>query len=192
MRFILIWLCLALAAGGCSSSGGSADGRLAVVATTTQVGDFTRAVGGARVAVTQILKPNADPHEYEPRPSDALALSRAKVIFRSGGDVDDWLDPVVKQAGGGGAVVTLSDSAATLPGEGGDGIDPHWWQDPHNAEAAVRTIRDELARVDPKGRATYRRNAAAYLRRLARLDASIARCIDRIPRAQRKLVTSHD
>src|SRR5206468_3673466 len=100
--------------------------------------------GGDRVRVTQILKPNADPHEYEPRPSDALALARAKVVFRSGGDVDDWLDKVISQAGGGGRVVTLSDSVATLPGDDGNGIDPHWWQDPRNAEAAVRTIRDEL------------------------------------------------
>jgi ABC-type Zn uptake system ZnuABC Zn-binding protein ZnuA len=192
MRFILIWLCLALAAGGCSSSGGSADGRLAVVATTTQVGDFVRAVGGARVGVTQILKPNADPHDYEPRPSDAIALSRAKIVFRSGGDVDDWLDQLVKQAGGDARVVTLSDSVRTLPGDDGDGIDPHWWQDPRNAARAVTAVRAQLTRVDPNGAGIYRRNADAYLARLRRLDATIARCIGRVPPGQRKLVTSHD
>src|SRR5829696_4730128 len=48
---------IGLAAAGCGSSAGS-DGKLAVVASTTQVGDFTRAVGGDRVHVTQLLHPN--------------------------------------------------------------------------------------------------------------------------------------
>jgi ABC-type Zn uptake system ZnuABC Zn-binding protein ZnuA len=47
-------------------------------------------------------------------------------------------------------------------------------------------------RADPPGRAYYEHRAAAYLSRLARLDTSIARCIDRVPAAERKLVTSHD
>ena len=115
MRLILICLC-AVALAGCSSSGGSSNG-LAVTATTTQVADLVRAVGGTRVDVTQILKPNADPHEYEPRPSDALALAHAKIVFRSGGDVDEWLAPVVQQAGSGDRVITLSDSVTTLPSD---------------------------------------------------------------------------
>lgn len=188
---ILIWVSgVAVIAAGCGT--GSKSKAVAVTATTTQVGDFVRQVGGDRVTATQILKPNADPHEYEPRPSDALELTRSKLVFRSGGDVDAWLGKIVQQAGHGARVVTLADSVRTLPGAGGEGIDPHWWQDPRNAEAAVRVIRDELSRVDPKGRATYQRNAAAYRRRLARLDASIARCIDRVPPTRRKLITSHD
>ncbi|CAN5289861.1 hypothetical protein BH20ACT16_BH20ACT16_07030 [soil metagenome] len=31
-----------------------------------------RAVAGNRVDVRQMLQPNADPHEYEPRPSDVI------------------------------------------------------------------------------------------------------------------------
>ena len=43
-------------------------GQLEVVATTTQIGDWVREVGGAAVSVDQVLQPNTDPHEYEPRP----------------------------------------------------------------------------------------------------------------------------
>lgn len=192
MRFILTLVVATLALAGCTSDPGAGGGRLAVVATTTQVGDFVHAVGGDRVHVTQILEPNADPHQYEPRPSDALALGHAKVVFRSGGDVDEWLDQIVEQVGTGARVVTLSDSVHTSPGQDGKGIDPHWWQDPRNAESAVAAVRDTLTRADPAGRATYRRNAAAYLARLRRLDSSIRGCIARVPPDQRKLVTSHD
>src|SRR5258707_7866454 len=98
-------LAVALAAtlfAACGQGGGSAtsaDGGPIVVATTTQVADFTRAVGGSRADVRQILTPNSDPHAYEPRPSDVRAVSGAKVVVRSGGDLDDWLAGVLRNAG---------------------------------------------------------------------------------------------
>jgi ABC-type Zn uptake system ZnuABC Zn-binding protein ZnuA len=169
---------------GCSNSG-SGNGRT-VVATTTQVGDFVRNVAGDRMDVKQILQPGSDPHEYEPRPSDALALSHARVVFRSGGDVDGWLTGILKQAGGNARVVNLIDHVQRR------GEDPHWWQDPHNAVLAVGAIRDALVKADPAGAAGYRSRAAAYIARLRALDASIRACVARVPVPQRKLVTSHD
>jgi ABC-type Zn uptake system ZnuABC Zn-binding protein ZnuA len=156
------------------------------VATTTQVGDLARQVAGRRVNLHQVLQPGSDPHEYEPRPNDALAVGKADLILRSGGDVDVWLDKVVSQAGGNARVVTLIDSVPR------SGADPHWWQNPRNAIVAVGAIRDALIKADPGGAATYRRNAAAYTARLSRLDAGIARCVGRLPAASRRLVTSHD
>src|SRR4051812_18724595 len=185
MRRAALLFVLALSQSACSSSQTSGSG-LDVVATTTQVGDLVRQVGGDHAQVTQILHSGSDPHEYEPRPSDALAVSRADVVFSSGGDVDSWLDGVLKQAGGSARHVTLIDS---VPREGDD---PHWWQDVTNAERAVTAIRDALVAKDPRHAAAYRRNAGAYERRLHALDAGIRRCVAGLPRARRKLVTSHD
>jgi ABC-type Zn uptake system ZnuABC Zn-binding protein ZnuA len=70
--------------------------------------------------------------------------------------------------------------------------DPHWWHDPLNAEAAVREIRRALAAAVPAHASSFRRNAAAYLAKLHGLDRGIARCIDEVPPASRKLVTDHD
>ena len=39
-----------------------------------------------------IVPPGADPHGYEPRPSDAASIADAGVVFKSGGDLDEWLD----------------------------------------------------------------------------------------------------
>ena len=47
-----------------------------------------------------MLEPNADPHDYEPRPSDAVALGEADLVFRSGGDLDAWLGELIDSAGG--------------------------------------------------------------------------------------------
>ena len=179
-----------LAACGGGDAGTDASGRPTVVATTTQLGDMARAVAGGRARVEQILKANSDPHEYEPRPSDARALADAEVVLRSGGDLDEWLDDVLENAGGNARTVTLIDAVRKRSAE--QGIDPHWWQDPRNGVVSVRTIRDALITADPGGRATYSASADAYSKRLRGLDRAIAACVERIPEAERKLVTDHD
>src|SRR5205085_2491861 len=91
--------------GGCGASGGRA--KPVVVATTTQIGDFARAVGGNAVTVHQILQPNTDPHEYEPRPGDVTASASAKLVLVNGDELDGWMHKVVTEAGGHPAIVTL-------------------------------------------------------------------------------------
>ncbi len=183
-------LAVALLASSLSACGsGDGDGALVVV-TTTQVGDLARAVAGERTGVRQILAPNSDPHEYEPRPSDAKAVADASVVLRSGGDLDAWLGGLLDNAGSDAQAVTLIDAVRTRRGE--RGADPHWWQDPRNAVVAVRHIRDALIAADAGGAATYTANAAATIAELRALDRSIAACMRSIPAARRKLVTDHD
>jgi ABC-type Zn uptake system ZnuABC Zn-binding protein ZnuA/ABC-type Mn2+/Zn2+ transport system permease subunit len=187
---------LALLGAGCGGSG-SSDGRLDVVATTTQIGDWVRVVGGSAVSVDQVLQPNTDPHEYEPRPSDVEAAAGAGLVFANGDELDSWIEQIVSDGGSGAEVVDLGAAVPErLPGESSGAeaskYDPHWWHDPRNAEAAVGVIARRLAAADPAHRALFLRNAAAYLERLRRLDSGIARCIDAVPAAERKLVTDHD
>jgi ABC-type Zn uptake system ZnuABC Zn-binding protein ZnuA/ABC-type Mn2+/Zn2+ transport system permease subunit len=178
---------VALIAAGCGSSGGSAaGGRLDVVATTTQLGDLARQVGGSAVDVHQLLQPNSDPHDYEPRPADVRATAVAGVVLRSGGEIDRWMSGVLENAGGSAAIV---DAGAGRPFAGAE---PHWWHDPRNAEHAVTRIRDAFAKAEPAARATFARNADATLRRIRALDTAIGRCMDSVPAAQRKMVTDHD
>ena len=187
----LIALTLALAAAGCGDDGAAGGGEVRVVATTTIAGDIARQVGGERVQVDTLLPAGADPHDYEPRPSDAVGLAEADLVVRSGGDLDEWLDDLVENAGADAAELTLLDSVRTIEGEGGD-ADPHWWQDPRNAILAAEAARDALAEADPDGRAAYERNAAAYVRELRALDREIETCMERVRPAERKLVTTHD
>src|SRR4051812_26760113 len=195
MRPLLALACVAALATGLAACGSADDdtgeGGPRVVATTTQLADIARNIAGDRASVTEILTPNSDPHDYEPRPGDARALADAGLVLQSGGDVDAWLGDLVKAAGADAQVVTLIGDVPRRTGEGG-GVDPPWWQGPRNVEIAVRRIRDALARVDTGGTATYDANAEAYLGRLGALDAAIARCMDGIPADRRRLVTNHD
>jgi zinc/manganese transport system substrate-binding protein len=182
-----IALLAVLALAACGDDGAAtSDGRPVVVATTTQVADLARNVAGDDARVEQILAPNADPHEYELRPHDITAVADADLVLRSGGDVDEWLDEAIDGSGTDAPVLTLSDAVKL------EGDDPHWWQDPRNAELAARAIARGLDRVDPAHGAAYDRNADAYRAKLGALDRGVARCIGEVPPERRKLVTTHD
>lgn len=188
---ILATLVALAALSGCGEEPGS-DATVSVVASTTQVADLAANVAGERADVRAILEPTSDPHEYEPRPSDAEALAGADLVLGSGGEVDFWLAQLVEGSGSDAPVVELIDSVRAIPGAEGEELDPHWWQDPMNASLAIDAIRDQLADIDPGGREVYADNAAAYAAELRRLDSQVARCMSRVPASQRKLVTSHD
>ena len=120
-----------------------------MVATTTVIADWVRAVGGDRATVYQVLRPNTDPHEYEPRPSDVEQTADARVVFENGDGLDHWMGDVVSQADGGATVVDLSQGlpqrlAGEDAGDEASQFDPHWWHDPRNARHAVEAIRDAL------------------------------------------------
>jgi zinc/manganese transport system substrate-binding protein len=205
--FILLALATALGAAGCGDSDdGSGGGAAAVVATTTIAGDLVRSVGEERVEVDTLVPAGADPHGHEPRPSDAVAIAEADLVVKSGGDLDEWLDDLIENAGGEAAELTLLDSVEPIEGghahaedeaheedeAHGDDVDPHWWQDPRNAILATEAVRAALAEADPDGRRTYARNAAAYTGELRALDAEIERCMRQVRPEKRKLVTTHD
>jgi ABC-type Zn uptake system ZnuABC Zn-binding protein ZnuA len=194
-RTVLAAALATVLAAGCAGSptaGGSAgDGggrTLAVVATTTQVADFARVVGGDRVRVTSLIKPNVDAHDFEPSPADLDAIARADVVLKNGVGLEAWLDDTIKSSGFAGPVVDTSKGVPLRQGEGGP--DPHIWQNPRNAQRMAANIERALAQAAPDDAARFQANLAAYDRELADLDAEVARQIDSL--ANKKLVTNHD
>ena len=191
---ILIAVLGALLAGGCSTSkpAGSTDGTdsriLNIVATTTQVADFATNVGGDRVRVTSLLKPNLDAHDYEPSPADVEAIARADLVLENGAGLETWLRDTITNSGFRGPVVDTS-QGVRLRMVGGQ-PDPHIWQSPRNAEVMVASIDRALAAADPADAAVFQANLAAYTKQLQVLDAEVQRQIDSL--ANKKLVTNHD
>ena len=121
-----------------------------------------------------------------PRPTTSSALRDAALVVRSGGDLDEWLDGGDRRSGTDAPVLTLADHVDALDG------DPHWWQDPRNAIAAIAALRDGArARPTRTGAPRTRRNAAATPA-AASARPPRRRCIGEVPPAQRKLVTTHD
>jgi ABC-type Zn uptake system ZnuABC Zn-binding protein ZnuA len=185
----------AVLAAGCSTNkpAGSADqtskGRaLKVVATTTQVADFATNVGGDRVQVTSLFKPNVDAHDYEPSPADVEAIARADLVIENGAGLEGWLHDTITSSGFDGPVVDTS-RGVRLRRVGGQ-PDPHIWQNPRNAEVMAANIERALAAVDPADAGVFQANLDAYTKQLQALDAEVQRQIDGL--ANKQLVTNHD
>ncbi|WP_307813035.1 metal ABC transporter substrate-binding protein [Micromonospora coerulea] len=190
------------AAAGCGADTDTAtptaakNGTIAVVATTPEVADFTRNIGGDAVGVTQIIKPNVDPHDYEPTPADIQAIGAAKLVIKNGVGLEEWLDDTITSAGFKGTVVDTSQGVALRKGDPGneemkDG-DPHVWHNPRNAKTMAENIEKALISADPGHADAYRANFQAYAAKLDKLDADNERKFAALPADDRKLVTNHD
>ncbi len=107
------------------------DAGMRVVATTTQVADFTRALVGDDATVTQLIQPNQSAHSFEPTPADLLAMGEADVLVSSGAGLEEWLDDAVEASGFDGETIVategieLSDDEAGHEGETADEHDEH-------------------------------------------------------------------
>jgi ABC-type Zn uptake system ZnuABC Zn-binding protein ZnuA len=193
-RILLVVVGLAVLGAGCSTNqpAGSADGTpgriLRVVATTTQVADFARNIGGDRVQVTSLFKPNVDAHDYEPSPADIDIIARADVVIENGAGLESWLHDTIESSGYDGPVVDTS-QGVRLRQLGGQ-PDPHIWQNPRNAQVMVANIERALAGADPADASVFRANLAGYTKQLQALDVEVQRQIESL--ANRKLVTNHD
>ncbi len=63
--------------------------RLRVVVSILPVANIVYNIGGDRIDLDAIMPPGADPHTFEPRPSDAVKLSQADLIFLNGMHMDE-------------------------------------------------------------------------------------------------------
>jgi len=153
--------------------------------------DFVRVVGSDRVDVTALLPPGADPHTFEPSPSDVRKVTEAKIVFINGHGLDTTVDKAIQANRPEGApVVQLADEAIAA---GTAVIEPdyHLWLDVNNAAQYARIIRDSLSEVDSKASATYNDNFERYLADLQSVGEYAQESASKIPPERRKLVTSH-
>jgi zinc transport system substrate-binding protein len=139
-----------------------------------------------------LLPAGADPHDFQLKPSQAAALADADLIFWDGPELMPALADAIGTLGENAkALALLHDGGGTTRQfAGNEGLDPHAWLDPTNAQAWLRTIATELAAKDPDNAATYAANAASAQAAIAALDADLARQL--APLRDKPFVVFHD
>ncbi|MBU6434472.1 MAG: zinc ABC transporter substrate-binding protein, partial [Nitrospirae bacterium] len=174
---------------------------LNIVVTIPVLKDLAEQVGGPHVRVTSLLSGYENEHTYSPKPSDLVAVRKARLLFEIGIGLEVWVSSLVKNAGSSSLrVVTTSNGIALLrdksdhdgaahAGEEDDRGNPHVWMDPENAATMMRHITEALIQADPAHATEYRANQASYLRKLDQLRGDL---IDRIARlADRRFIAHH-
>ena len=168
--------------------------RKRIVCSTTQVADFARQVVGDRCEVHCILAAGADPHLYEPTPSDARLVARADLCLENGLHLEgkNWMKTLARDAGKPIVACTRDIQLLKLEEEGETVSDPHAWFSPQNAAVYVRNVVRAVSQIDPAGKSDYEARAALYLDQLRALHLWALKQVSDIPPRERILVTSHD
>jgi ABC-type Zn uptake system ZnuABC Zn-binding protein ZnuA len=174
---------------------------LNIVVTIPVLKDLTEQVGGSHVRVTSLLSGYENEHTYSPKPSDLIAVRKARLLFEIGIGLEVWVSSLVKNAGSTSLrVVTTSKGIGLLrdrpdphgtahPGEGDEQGNPHVWLDPENAMTMMRHITEALIQADPTHATEYRTNQASYLRKLDQLRGDLSERITRV--ADRRFIAHH-
>ncbi|MFB7883038.1 metal ABC transporter solute-binding protein, Zn/Mn family [Microbacterium sp. NPDC056057] len=189
----------ALVLAGCAGTAAgddTADGRIAVVASTNVYGQIAEEIGGDLVDVTSIVtNESQDPHSFEPSARDQLVISKADLVIENGGGYDAFIDALIESSGTEAPVVTAveyshdwpenaghdeenSDDAEDHAHDHGDhehveGFNEHVWYDPHTIAHVAEAIAHELAELSPDDAETFTANAEAFSGEVDGLEASL-------------------
>ena len=160
-----------------------------MVATTTQVTEFTTTIVGTAGSVTGLIQPNQSAHSFDPSAKQLLMLSQADAVVINGADLEPWLKDALSAANFTGTVIDASTGIPLIES------DPHVWTAPLNAQQMVTNIQtglDGLPGITQAQKKTFATNADAYNQQLTALDEWIVANLAQVPADQRLLVTNHD
>lgn len=170
-----------------------------IVVTIPVLKDLAEQVGGSHVRVTSLLSGYENEHTYSPKPTDLIAVRKARLLLEIGMGLEVWVSSLVKNAGGRSLrVITTSRGVELIRDEteDSDGAhheephgNPHIWLDPENVAIMLRHITDALIEVDPGHAAEFQRNQAAYLRQLSQLQQELSARTQRL--SDRRFIAHH-
>jgi ABC-type Zn uptake system ZnuABC Zn-binding protein ZnuA len=116
----------------CSSTPAPAEG-LQVVATTTQVTEFTSTLVGETGEVTGLIGPNQSAHSFDPSAQQLLALGEADAVVINGAGLEPWLDAALDASGFSGEIIDASTGITLLQsGESAEDHAAHAEEESHN------------------------------------------------------------
>ena len=160
----------------------------------------------ANVELTMLLDSGVDLHSYQPTARDIMKVATCDVFIYVGGESDEWVEDALKEAvnpdmkvinlveamGDG---IKMEEIVEGMEHEHEDEEEDHDHEDEHdheheeeadehvwlslrNAEKLVQVIADTLAEADPESAEVYEANAAAYIEKLAALDADYSAALE--------------
>jgi zinc/manganese transport system substrate-binding protein len=144
---------------------------LAVLGTENFYADLLTQIGGARVTATSILNdPNADPHEFESSPADAVLVADARLVVVNGLGYDDFMQKLLGASNRPDRVVIDVQQLLGLP----DDVNVHIWYDPATMPKVAAAVADALAKLDPPNATYFAAQEQAYLAALGPIATKIA------------------
>lgn len=161
---------------------------------------FINRIAGDLVDARVMVEPGADPHTYEPKPSQMAALSEALVYFTVGIEFEGaWLARFA-DANPDMAIVDTTLAIEKLPmlfednheddnGQHDDELDPHVWVSPALVKIQLQHMYDSLVALLPEHEAVFTENLNIFLGEIENLEADIEDALAGVP--SRKFLVFH-
>jgi zinc transport system substrate-binding protein len=163
--------------------------KLQVISSLFPLQEFARSVGGDRARVDLLLPPGAEPHHWEPKPSEVTKIYKADFFIYNGPAMEPWVENLLKgaktsrlkivEASRGLPLLEASGAEDPAHRKSAGNFDPHFWLDFFLDKRVVEEIAAAFSDKDSSFSAQYRANAAAYQARLDSLDQKYRSVLDR-------------
>jgi len=146
---------------------------------------FVTQIAGDHVAVNVMVSSSSDPHTYEPRPQQMLALGASRLYFSIGVEFETlWLKRFQKMYPQMNIVDTSAEiSKRKLPlppysnKKSSEMEDSHVWLSPLQVKHQASAIYDALLEADPENRAFYQKNYERFLKKLELLHEKLGKIL---------------
>lgn len=218
LMLVAVLAVCALSGCGTSKSGeDTKDKKIKIVTTIFPEYDWVMQILGDKADkadVTMLLDKGVDLHSYQPSTADIAKISEADVFIYVGGESDEWVEDVLKEAKNKKLKVinlmdVMGDKAKEEEVKEGmqpeeeehaeeakDGkeeeeveYDEHVWLSLKNAKIFTKKIADVLSEVDKDDAKTYQANYESYAKKLDDLDKKYA---DAVASAKNKTLVFGD
>jgi zinc transport system substrate-binding protein len=160
------------------------DEKIRVITSLFPLYDFAREISRQRAEVILMLPPGVEPHSFEPKPGDMLALQKADIFVYMGRAMEPWAEGLLRGVGNEKLLIVDASKGILADSRSPGDMDPHLWLDFSYAQKMVDAILEALLIKNGKNREFYIQNARSYKERLADLDrryrATLEHCERRI------------
>jgi len=166
---------------------------------------FVKAIGKEKVSVAVMVQPGNSPHNYEPKPSQMVEISKAELYFAIGVEFEQaWL-PKFKSLNPKMQIIDLAEGITKIEmpkahdddeheahheGHKHTGSDPHIWTSPANVKLIAQNIYEALAQKDPANASFYKTNLEAFLLSAEETDTQIKQILSTLGN-KRKFMVFH-
>ncbi|MCX5846045.1 MAG: zinc ABC transporter substrate-binding protein [Deltaproteobacteria bacterium] len=199
LMFLSVVVAFSLFLQSCQKNEKKTDDRknIKVVTTLFPLYDFAKNIGQQKAAVSLLVPPGVEPHNFEPRPNDITRIQDSDLLIFTGKYMEPWVDNLLKGLDTKRLTVVDTSKDITLirrtdshdeaehtHQEESGSPDPHIWLDFSNAVKMVDAITTEFIAKDPQNKDFYAKNSHEYKKKLEELDKkykdTLLRCRDKV------------
>ncbi len=156
-------------------------------------------IGGGNVQTVAMIPAGASPHTYEPKPSQMIAISKAKAYFSVGIEFEEaWMKRFRSQnrnmvifdtaKGVKKIKVAAHHDANKEKHHYENEFDPHIWTSSKNLIIMSTNIKNDLIQLDPKNSAIYNRNYLKLVNSIKATDKEIKTILQGTPKNSKFMI----